>query len=145
MIRFWDVKLTDAPPRLSWVVRRGRRAVAVPFAEALDRIRSPGCGACRFRFDPASFMDEDDYARLGRWYAEAVAALSATDGPPLDPPPRVAEPVAVDRVACWRRPGGMAFALLWWGDNTRVRYLEIGVAARGTVFAGCWAGTAGPG
>jgi hypothetical protein len=114
----------------------GESDVAVSFAEALARLRSPACGTCRYRFAPASFLDEVDYARLGDWYGEAVAALTADYGPALDPPPRVAEPIDVERVACWRRPGGIVFVLLWLGDNTRVRYLELGLAARGTVFAG---------
>lgn len=112
--------------------------MAVPFAEALASIQSPDCGTCRYRLAPASFLDEEDYVRLGRWYTEAVAALTAAYGAPLDPPPRVAEPLDVEQVACWRRTGGMAFVLLWWGDNTRTRYLDLGLAARGTVFAGCW-------
>lgn len=111
--------------------------MALPFVEAMARLRSPGCEACRYPFS-ASFLDEEDYARLGDWYDEAVAALTASDGPPLEPTPRIAEPIDVERVACWRRPGGLAFALLSWGDNTRVRYLEIGLAARGTLFTGCW-------
>jgi hypothetical protein len=112
--------------------------VVVLFAEALSRLQSPNCGTCRYRFGPASFEDEEDYDKLGRWYADAVAALTNDFGPPLEPPPQIAEPIDAEKVACWRRPGGMAFVLLAWEDNTRVRYLEVGLAARGTMFAGCW-------
>lgn len=110
--------------------------MTVSFSDALARLRSQNCGSCRYQFNPAPFLDEVECERLGRWYDEAVLALTEDWGPPLDPAPRVAEPIDVERVACWRRPIGMAFVLLWWGDNTRVRYLEIGLARRGRLFLG---------
>jgi hypothetical protein len=110
--------------------------VAESLTEVLTAVQSPGAGPCLFRFSASAF-DDDDYDRLGAWYDEAAATLAGTFGPPLEPCPRVIEPIDVERVACWRRPGGFAFVLLWWGDNTRVRLLEVGLAAPGTVFAGC--------
>lgn len=109
--------------------------MVVPFADALGRLLAPGVGRCVFRYS-AGFLDEDEYTRLGSWYDETVAALTAAFGPPLDPAPQVVEPIDVERVACWRRPNGIAFAMLWFGDNTRVRILELGLAKRGEIFAG---------
>src|SRR4051794_3232768 len=117
--------------------------MAVPFAEALARLRAPECGTCRYEFGPASFTEEGEYDRLVDWYAEAVAALTAEGGPPLEPTPAFVGGIDVERAACWRRPGAIAYVLLSWGDNTRYRLLTLGLARRGTVVAGCW--TAPPG
>jgi hypothetical protein len=102
------------------------------FAEVLDRLRSPACGACRYEFGPASCFDDEGYGRLGALYAEAVAGLTATDGPSLEPTPTFPG-VDVEQAACWRRGGGVLYALLSRGDNTRLRSLTLGLARRGTV------------
>lgn len=107
------------------------------FIEALSQLRSPACGVCRLEIGSASCFDEEPYERLGSLYAEAVAALTATDGPPLDPTPPFPG-VDVERAACWRRERGVVYVLLSWADNTRIRVLTLGLARPGTVVAGVW-------
>jgi len=111
--------------------------MSVAFDEALARLGEHGCRVCRYEFGPVSCFDEEPYERLGDMFAEAVAALTGRDGPPITPTPSFPG-VDVERAACWRRDSGMVYAVLSWADNTRSRCLAVGFARRGTVVAGCW-------
>ena len=111
--------------------------MTAPLDDVLARLSEPGCGVCRYEFGPVSCFDDEPYERLGAMFAEAVAALTASDGPPLAPTPSFPG-VDVERAACWRRGAGVVYALLSWGDNTRYRHFAVGFARRGTVVAGCW-------
>jgi hypothetical protein len=111
--------------------------MALTFSEALAALRSPACGVCRYRFGPAGFDDEDGYDRLGTQFTEAVAALTETDGPPLDPGPTFPG-MDIERAVCWRRGERAAYVALSWEDNTRCRFLTLGLARRGEVIAGVW-------
>lgn len=115
----------------------------VLFPEALDRLRSPGCGVGAYDFGPASCFDEEAYERLGVMFDEAVAAFTACEGTPLQPTPTFPDK-HVERAACWRRGDRMLYAVLSWEDNTRYRLLTLGLARRGTVVAGCWSRRAKP-
>jgi hypothetical protein len=110
-------------------------SVQTSFSDALNQLRSPACGVCRFVIGSASCFDEEPFERLGAQYAEALAALTATDGPPLEPAP-VFQGVDVERAACWRREQGTLYALLSWEDNTRIRVLTAGIARQGTLGGG---------
>jgi len=108
--------------------------VGLPFAEALAGLLAPGVGSFLYRFT-ADFPDGSEIDRLAVRYGEAVAALTGAFGPPLDWNPRVVGPLDIDRVTCWQRPGGLAYVMLWWDDNTRVRCLELGSGGPGDLFA----------
>lgn len=83
----------------------------------------------------AGFLDEEDYTRLKSWYHDAVSILTQAFGTPLQAPCRVLDPIDVEHVTCWHRPAGIAYIMLWWGDNTRVRILELGLVTPGERFA----------
>ena len=94
------------------------------FHEALSKLKSPSCEPCRHWFS-ASFIDDVEYDRLEDWYIEALAVLTVTDGTPVAGPPLPG--VDIERCACWRRGDASLYAVLSWGDNTRIRILTVGV------------------
>lgn len=107
--------------------------MAESLQDALAAVQADGATPCLFQFSASAF-DEEEYDQLSVDYDRAVEALRRSFGPPLNDPPPIVEPIDVEKVSCWRRPAGMAFVLLWWGDNTRVRLLEVGIAAPGNLF-----------
>jgi len=107
--------------------------MAESLQDALAAVQADGATPCLFRFFASAF-DEEEYDQLGVDYDRAVEALRRSFGPPLNDPPPIVEPIDVEKVTCWQRPAGMAFVLLWWGDNTRVRLLDVGIAAPGNLF-----------
>lgn len=107
------------------------------FQELLESLKSPACGICRRVWGPASVFDDEEYDALGTMYEEAVAAFTESDGKPLQPTPKF-QSEDVDRAECWRRGDQMLYVLLSLEDNTRICYLKIGLANRGTVVTGCW-------
>lgn len=94
------------------------------FHESLAKLQSPKCEPCRYWFS-ASFLDDNDYDRLEQWYNEAVSAFATSDGQPCAAPPLPG--ADVERVTCWQRGNQLLYAVLSWGDNTRVRILTIGL------------------
>lgn len=107
------------------------------FRLVLAKLLSPACAVGRHRIATASCFDEAEYHQLGAWFDEAVAALTAVYGPSITPQPAFPGE-EVECAACWRDTDRVLYTLLSWGDNTRYRTLTLGVAARGTVVAGCW-------
>lgn len=103
----------------------------------LTRLSSPACAVGRHQIGTASCFDEAEYDQLGAWFDEAVAKLTGVYGSPIQPQPSFPGE-HVDRAVCWRDGDRVVYALLSWSDNTRYRTLTLGVAARGTVVAGCW-------
>jgi hypothetical protein len=101
--------------------------------DALAAVLADGAVPCLFRFSASAF-DQEEYDQLGVDYDRAVEALWRVFGPPLKDPPPIVEPIDLEKVTCWQRSAGMVFVLLWWGDNTRVRLLEVGIAAPGNLF-----------
>ena len=105
------------------------------FEEALVIVQTPATGADLYRASASCFDEEDEYDRLGEQYEQAVATLHAAFGPPIEPWPRVNEPIDVEKLTCWHRPAGIVYVMLWFGDNTRIRVLEIGLVKRDTMFS----------
>ena len=94
------------------------------FQEGLSKLRSSSCEPCRHWYS-ASFADDVEYDLLEEWYNEAVTALTITDGTP-NIAPRLPG-FDAERCTCWKRGEMMLYALLSWGDNTRVRILTVGL------------------
>lgn len=94
------------------------------FQEVLTKLRSSTCGPCRHWYS-ASFVDDVEYDLLEEWYRETVAALTTTDGAPMVSPQLPG--VDVERSVCWKRGDQTLYAVLSWGDNTRVRILTVGL------------------
>jgi hypothetical protein len=114
LAREWDSKPRD----------RNKGKPMLSFHESLAKLRSPKCEPCRHGFS-ASFLDDDEYDRLEQWYNEAVSAFTASDGTPCAAPPLPG--ADVERVTCWQRNDKLLYAVLSYGDNTRVRILTIGL------------------
>ena len=110
------------------------------FRSVLDKLLSPACAVGRHRIGTASCFDETECGQLGAWFDEAATSLTISYGPPIQPQPAFPGE-DVDRAACWRDGDRVLYALLSWDDNTRYRTLTLGIAARGTVVAGCWGDT----
>ncbi len=100
-------------------------------SEAIRQVQL-SAGACKYVVERASFIDEEDYDRLGQQYDEAVAAFNASDGESLEPTPRFPGQ-DVEKARCWKRGAMILYVLLSFEDNTRIRCLTIGVARHGTV------------
>lgn len=98
---------------------------------------SPNCPVCRFEVGMASCFDEEDYDQLGEQYDEAVANLTNRYGLPIAPTPTFLE-TDLDKATCWKVDQGVVYAMLDFGDNTRIRMLTLGLARPGTVVSGCW-------
>jgi hypothetical protein len=102
------------------------------FSEIVASLQTASAGVCEHLVGSASFVDEGDYEQLGLQYDDAVAAFTRSDGTPVEPTPRFPG-LDVERAACWRRGDLTLYAVLTFGDNTRIRTLTLGIARRGTV------------
>jgi hypothetical protein len=106
--------------------------MSLSFSEALARLTTDAGVVCRFRVGSASFDDEAEWERLGAEFDEAARAFTAAYGAPLAGPCDYPGQ-DVDRSACWLVAGKVLYALLTLEDNTRIRWLTLGVANRGEV------------
>lgn len=94
------------------------------FRETVNKLKSPDCEPCRHWFS-ASFIDDAEYDRLEEWYHELADALTIIDGAPMAA--MQLPGVDVERSVCWKRGDKTLYAVLSWGDNTRVRILTVGL------------------
>lgn len=102
------------------------------FLEILAQMKSGKMFVGRHLVGSAFFLDEEEYARQGEMFADAVRQLTISLGEPIQPNPHFPG-LDVEKGSFWQKDKKFFYALLTFEDNTRIRDFYLGVARRGEV------------